>query len=54
MNSVKNRVAGLRASIFLVPISVFAQGTRADYERAAKFLPPNVHNLVDRADGTPH
>jgi dipeptidyl aminopeptidase/acylaminoacyl peptidase len=44
----------LLGSIFLAPILVCAQGTRADYERAVRFLPPNVRQLVSEADVTPH
>jgi len=37
-----------------VPEPVHAQGTRADYERAERFLPWNIKKLVSEADVTPH
>ncbi|HEV2233928.1 MAG TPA: DPP IV N-terminal domain-containing protein [Terriglobia bacterium] len=41
-------------SVFLWPLLAGAQGTRADYERAEKFLPSNVRHLVAEADVSPH
>lgn len=41
-------------SVFLWPLLAAAQGTRADYERAEKFLPSNVRHLVAEADVSPH
>lgn len=54
MNPIKMRIAALIPSIILVPCLAAAQGTRVDYERAVKFLPPNVTQLVSEADVTPH
>ena len=40
--------------IFLSPVAVLAQGTRADYQRAERFLPWNARRLVTEAEVSPH
>lgn len=54
MSPARNRVMPLFASIFFFPFLAFPQGTQRDYERAVKFMPPTIHNLVAEADVTPH
>ncbi len=39
--------------LFLAPVLAYAQGTQADYERAARFLSPNIQRLVYSADIRP-
>jgi dienelactone hydrolase len=41
-------------ALVLVPVQSSAQGQKADYERAERFLPWNVRRLVYEADVTPH
>lgn len=38
----------------LAPVAVWAQGTRADYERAVRFLPWNLEHFVFEANVKPH
>jgi dipeptidyl-peptidase 4 len=42
------------AAALAVPLTVLAQGTASDYQRAQQFLPGNLRHLVSFAEITPH
>jgi dipeptidyl-peptidase 4 len=52
MIKVQSALTGLLLTV-LSPANFFGQGTRADYERAERFLPWNVQKLVYNADIRP-